>query len=74
MEDKLKTFIQKKIDDANRYSENIHDVRNYRGQAFGALMFAQEYNKDLDWDDVGKWWDDYTWVQFRLIEEQFIYN
>lgn len=69
MINELKTFVEKKLEEARKYAVNEATVSNYRAIAYGAIRFAEE-NGLVSWDDMSEWWDDYIWVEFQKLMEE----
>jgi hypothetical protein len=72
MEEKLKTFIEKKLDSAYTYAGTTKEVLNIRAQAFGAFMFCKEYNLVDNTEEMDRYWDE-MWLHFhRMAKERSI--
>ena len=69
MMNELKTFVEKKLEEARKYAVNEATVLNYRAIAYVAIRFAEE-NGLVSWDDISEWWDDYIWVEFQKLMEE----
>lgn len=62
LEKLLKEHIDKCYNWAKDHAKTWRDIENFRGQAYGALMFC--INNDLvDYDDAVKYWD-IMWNKF----------
>ena len=72
MINELKTFVEKRLEEARKHAVDQATVSNYRAIAYGAIRFAEE-NGLVSWDDISEWLDDYILIEFqRLMEEKEI--
>lgn len=66
--DDVKEFVEKCLKySESEYTTTAEEVRNYRAQAFGVIMFTQKF---LPYDELEKYWEgeEGIWRKFYDIE------
>ena len=68
MLEKLKEYIDMLYNWAKDHAKDWRDIENFRGQAYGALMFCI-HNKYVDYDEATNYWET-MWDKFHKLNDE----
>lgn len=63
--EKLKEFIEERVESAEMFANNYQEVMNCRAIAFGALRFAEHIGL-VSYEESKEYWE-YIWNKFEQI-------
>ena len=63
--EKLKEFIEERVESAEMFANNYQEVMNCRAIAFGALRFSEHIGL-VSYEESKEYWD-YIWNRFEQI-------
>ena len=64
--EKLKEFIEERVESAEMFANNYQEVMNCRAIAFGALRFAEHIGL-VSYEEIKEYWDNWAWGKFEEI-------